>query len=1106
MTTIQKLKLHGFKSFPKSTEILFPKGYSCVIGSNGSGKSNIMDAFCFVFGKGSAKGLRAEKSANLIYNGGKEGKPMKEAEVSIWFDNKNKEFPLPEKEIKVSRIVKENGNSVYKINDKARNRQEILDLLNEARIDPGGHSIIRQGDIVTFMELKSDQRREVMEEISGISVYEDKKQKALNDLDKVEEKLKEADIILTERRAHLRELKNDRDQALRYREIETNIKSNKATYVHLQIKNKSDSKEEIEKKIKEQEAIVAKIQGSIDSLKNTANEKKQEIKSINEEIEKRGEKEQLKIHKEVEELKTGLLKKESRIDVCSNEIKRISSRKEQLKKDHSELDEKIKDLKKTIEQYEKNRKLHETEEQKLLKEIKEFREKHNIKDLDEVRNRLDSLNQEKNNLIRQKDKIEFELSKFSESEFKDVNKLREEFKSVTNELNNCLKNDDKYVVELSRLRKKLVESNEGLAKLNVENINYKQTTLDSLSIKRVLESGIKGIHNLVSELGRVDKKYSLAMEVAAGPRLKSIVVDDDNTAQKCINFLKEKKLGVCTFLPMNKIVSRNPSEVSNVKGIHGLAVNIIKYDNTYRNIFNYVFSDTLIVDDIDTARKLGIGKTRMVTIEGDLMESSGAMIGGHRQRSAYSFKEVNFDNKIENLEAEVSELRKKVDDYENLKVENDNKAYDLKKRKADLEAQLIKFGKIFDGSFNKSDLDIKIKEITPRLNAIEKEIYSLTKELESSKETNVKGLKSLEQKRNELKEKIIHLESDAKNFSMQISSILIPEKEKITSILKSHDKEVEEFGNELGTLTKEVKDMNIDLKGKEKLEKSFYDEFKSLFAKRNKIQEFIQSKETDIIREEEKIRTAQQRVNSVNLDRAKITAEIEGLEKEFEPFKDEKIRRNINYDEIKFEIQRLEKEFQKFGNVNLRALEIYEELEKEFEKLTDKHEKLRTEKEDVLNMMNEIDSKKKDLFMKTFNAVNKRFMDIFTTLNDKGQAYMELENPETPLENGIDIKVKLPGNRFMDIKSLSGGEKTMTTLAFIFSIQEFQPASFYLLDEVDAALDKHNSQKLSKLIKQYSNKAQYIVISHNDNIITEADQIYGISMQQGISKIVSLKL
>jgi len=1106
MTNIQKLKLYGFKSFPKATEIVFPQGYSVIIGANGGGKSNIMDAFCFVFGKGSAKGMRAEKSANLIYNGGKTGRPMKDAEVSIWFDNKNKAFPLPEKQVKLSRIVNKNGQSKYKINDKKRTKQEILDLLSAARIDPDGHNIILQGDIVKFMELKPEQRKEVMEEISGISIYEDKKQKAMNDLDKVQERLKEAEIILTERKVHLRELKKDRDQAVSYKEIENNLKSNKATYLHLQIKNKLTNKEDIEKKVKEQDNIINKIQINIDNFKKLINDKKDEIKGINEEIEKRGEKEQLKLHKEVEELKTNLLKKESRIDVCNNEVKRTSLRKDELRKEHAELEGKVKDLKKTIEQYDKNKNNLEEEEQKLLNEIKNFKKKNNIEDLDNIRDKLDNLNSEKNGLLREKDKIDFELTKFSKGDIKDVNQLREEFKSITLELNNCLKNDDKYLAELSRLRKKLVERNEDLAKLNVQDASYKQLTFDSIAIKRILESGIKGIHNLVSELGRVDKKYSLALEVAAGPRLKSIVVDDDQVAQKCINHLKEKKLGVCTFLPLNKIKGNTFGGNINSKDTHGLAINLVKFNPKYNNIFSYVFGNTLVVENIDTARKLGIGKTRMVTLTGDLVEMSGAMIGGHRKRSGYTFKQANFDDKLTKLESEVSNMKKQVDDYENLKVNNSNKIYDLKKRKGDLEGQLIKFGKLFDSFVNKTELDNKLKQIVTKLTNLDKEINIHSKTLQSSKQENVKGLDLLEERRTKIKEKIIQLDSNTKNFSMQISSMLIPEKEKILSIVRNHDKEVHQFNEELITLKDEIKKISSELKDKEKLEKAFYNEFRSLFTKRNKIQEQIQIKETGLIKEEERIRNVQQRVNNINLDRAKITAEKEALEKEFEPFKKEKIKRNINYDELRFEIQRLEKEFSKLGNVNLRALEIYDELEKEFGRLTEKHDKLSIEREDVLALMEEIDSKKKDLFMKTFNVINKKFIDTFMSLSDKGQAYMELEDPENPLEHGVDIKVKLPGNRFMDIKGLSGGEKTMATLAFIFSIQELQPASFYLLDEVDAALDKHNSMRLSKLVKQYSNKAQYIVISHNDQIITEADQIYGVSMQQGISKIVSLKI
>src|SRR3989344_4511377 len=1105
MTSIQKLKLYGFKSFPKATEISFPKGYSCVIGPNGSGKSNIMDAFRCVFGKGSAKGLRAEKSANLVYNGGKLGTPMKEAEVSIWLDNAKKTFPLTEKSVKITRIVKKDGNSIYKINDKTMKRQEMVELLNSGKIDPDGHNIILQGDIVRFMELKPEQRREVMEEVAGISVYDDKKRKAINELDKVDVKLKEVGIILTERQAHLRELKKDRDQALRYKEIEGDIRSNKATYTNHLIKTKEELRDDIEKKIKEQESSISKINETINSLKEFIKSKKEEIKNINSEIEKRGEREQLALHKEVENLKTDLVRKNSRIEVCRNEINKISLRKQQLRKDSDDLENKIKDLKKTIDKYEKDKNGFESELKKTDAELDKLRAKYNVSDSNNIRDKLIKLNSEKNELLREKDKIDYKLSQFSDADIKDGDQLKIKFKGVAKELENCLRDDDKYLVELSKFRSRLVKKNEELAKLNIEDSSYKQITLDSLSIKRIMGAGISGIYDIVSELGKVNKKYSTALEVAAGSRLKSIVVEDDKVAQRCINFLKENKLGVATFLPLNKIKGNSKADDCNIKGFHGKAIDLVKFDSRFKNVFEYVFGNTLVVDDIDIARKIGIGTNRMVTLSGDLIEVSGAMVGGHRKKTGYSFKEADFDDKIGKLSQEVSELKNSINEFESLKLNNDNKIYELKKEKGDLEGQLIKLNKIGSTGDTK-DLNKELVRIISSLDKLEKEIEACNKNLENSKDSGVGSVREIEDRRSGIKENIIKIESEMKNFGMNISSILIPEKEKILSIVRNHDKEVHSFSEEIEALDSEVKSMNSGLKEKEKQERAFYSEFKNLFNQRNKITELIQTKENGLVREEEKTRNFENRINSFNLERAKLVAEIEGLEKEFEPYKNEKIKRNVDFGQLKYEIQRLEKEFSNLGNVNLRALEIYDEIQEEFNKLTEKCDKLRTEREDVLGMIGEIEGRKKDLFLNVFDVVSKKFSENFDSLSDKGKAVMEIENRDDPLNEGVDMKVKLTGSRYLDIKGLSGGEKTLAALAFIFSIQEFTPAPFYLLDEVDAALDKHNSEKLSKLIKQYSNRAQYIVISHNDAVITEADQIYGISMQQGISKIVSLKL
>jgi len=298
----------------------------------------------------------------------------------------------------------------------------------------------------------------------------------------------------------------------------------------------------------------------------------------------------------------------------------------------------------------------------------------------------------------------------------------------------------------------------------------------------------------------------------------------------------------------------------------------------------------------------------------------------------------------------------------------------------------------------------------------------------------------------------------------------------------------------------------LELKQKEKQEQESYGRLKNLAITRNKLNEKMQQKETEIIKHEERIRGIDQRVNNIAIDRAKFIAEFEGLNREFEQYKEGTIKRGLNIEELKDKIKEFEKTLASIGNVNLRALEIYENIEKEYNSLIEKAAKLKIEKEDVLKIIAEIDSKKEFAFMKCYNNINKRFKEIFTELSTKGGAYLELENKDSPLEGGVEIKVRFAGNKHLDIRSLSGGEKTLTALSLIFSIQEYQPSSFYLLDEVDAALDKRNSELLSKLVQKYSKNAQYIVISHNDVIITEANQVYGVSMQEGISKIISLKV
>ncbi len=1154
MVVIKKLIAKGFKSFAYKTELVFGNGFNCVIGPNGSGKSNIMDSLCFVLGKSSAKEMRAEKTANLIFHGNKKESPAKEAEVSIVFDNYKKIFPLQTDEVSITRVVKKNGTSTYMVNDDIRTRQQVLEVLNAARIDPDGHNIILQGDIISFTEMKPDERRKVLEEISGISMYDDKKQKCLNELEKVDGKLNETEIILTERATNLRELKKERDQAIKFKELQDNIKSDKATYLHLQIKDKETKTEEIEKRKKEVEDSIAKTNKDIEDIKNEILNNKEEIKKINVEIETKGEKEQLVLRKEIEELKTNIIKANSRLEVCKNELEKIKSRKEQLNNNIKEVEDRINELKNERSKHENKLKDFGNSEKTINEKISKFKEKHGVSNehmdsFEELDKNIESLlidinriNDEKQVLLRQKDQITFKLNvveermnglKGSSQSLESLKGNRKKFKDITEKLSGCLTEETLLISQLSKARHDFNINSEELAKIKARQIGIQEVSLGDLAVRKILElrKTLKGIYGTVSDLGNVESKYAAALEVAAGTRIKSIVVESDLIAQKCIDHLKQHKLGTATFLPLNKIKARvsqeSVNQLLNKNGVHGLAINLVKFDNDYKDVFSYVFGSTIIINDVDTARRIGIGNARMVTLDGDLMEPSGAMVGGYRiSRLGAGFKEKEIDDSVFKLDSNLNNIRKLIEHLENKKVENEVLIGKLREEKANVESDILKVEK----TLNIEGIDVgklledkkgflnEIKTLEQSIFNSESKFKNLNNDLDIVKEKRnkvkdklnnpelAKGLESLEEEKLKLKESYLTISSNIKNIDTQISSMLLPEKEKTEKIIKQHDKENDEFLKEYNTMEELLKNRDQELKLKENDEKKFYSNFKDLINKRNKFGEKMQKLETNQAREEEKIKSVEQRLNNISIDRAKIIAELEGLKKEFEQYGEVTIRRGLSLDDLKLRVNETEKEINKIGNVNLRALEVYESIAKEYETVLEKVGKLKSEKEDVLLMMNEVETKKKDIFMKTYNSISKDFREIFSQLTTKGEALIELENKESPLEGGVNINIKLPGNKQIDMKSLSGGEKTLAALALIFAIQEYAPSPFYLLDEVDAALDKRNSEMLSRFLQKYSSKAQYIVISHNDHVMSEAECLYGISMQEGITKVVSLKV
>lgn len=1163
MTKINRLTIHGFKSFAHKTDIPFNNEFNCILGPNGSGKSNIGDAMCFVLGRISAKSMRAEKASNLIFNGGKSKKPANSGTVEMAFCNKNKVFPTDDKEVVIGRTITKKGSSIYRINNKKSTRSEIMDLMGHARINPDGYNIILQGDITRFVTMSSTERRKIIEGISDVAAYDEKKHKADLELNKVEEKLNSAAIILKERKVYLKELKKDRDQALQFKEVKDKIDSHKATYLHMQIQEKESTHAKHLEEVQKHENKLKESEEKVNSLKEEIIGHKENISSINKEIEQKGEKEQVKVHKEIEDLKVSVTRDKTRMSTLKDEINKIKLRKDQFKQELKDLELKTSGFTKKQKEMEDAVSRKQRELNQLNGKIDEFRKKNKIETSQELDQEIDEkdtlidkkqeevqlIRQRQQELLRDKDKIEYQLETLDErinkvkevasenkEQIKELQQLKNNFKNATLRLNTCLDQDSSFTSQLANARRNLQEAEEKHANLNAKAMNIKAGIASNNAVRSILENKrmFKGVHGTVGELGQVNKRYAQALETAAGSRMNFIIVDDDSIAADCIKYLKSNKLGSASFIPLNKIKYREieSSDKSLLKesGIHDFAINLISYKSQYKKAFQSVFGNTLIVEDINAAREIGVGRIKMTTLDGSSIEASGVMRGGFiAKKSSGGFQERDSLDALERVENEISELQSILSNIQTKRGVNEEEISALRKSKAEMEGSIITLEKTLH--LNTDDLDATNdlkKELKENLTKVDDELREVMKNI-STNNRDLADLKSkknmlrsqvsalrnprllaqmsaFEESRQGLREDILRLESDLKNGVIQVDQMLAPERLKILEIMKQHEKEEEQFTNEISGLNSAIKEKDTELSLKEKASQEFYAKYKELFNKRETLSNNINKADNTMDSLRDKARVSERELNLISLKNAEVKAKLAGLQEEYDRYKEAPLLENKNIDELRKEVARFEVILSQMSAVNMKALEIYEKVETEYNSLVDKRESLLTEKTDVMTLMNEIETKKKEHFMTTFNKANENFTKVFSNLFDKGKAFLQLDNPTKPFDDGLSIKVKLQGNRYMDLKSLSGGEKTLTALSFIFAIQEYQPASFYILDEIDAALDKHNAERLAKLIRNYSNGAQYITISHNDSVIAEADTLFGVSMKEGVSKVTSLEI
>ena len=952
MSYVKKLVMHGFKSFPRKTELPFTPGINVILGPNGSGKSNITDALCFVLGRLSIKSMRAAKASNLLFMGTKVASPSKEASVEIVFDNTNNIFGTNEEEISIKRIVRKNGQSIYKINNETKTRQEVLSILAQAGIDPNGFNIVLQGEIQNFVRMQSEERRRVIEEVAGISIYESRKEKSIKELEKTEEKLKEVSAILKERNSYLSNLEKEREAALKHKKLEEDVRKFKKSIFFSDLTKKKNESEEINKEIENKGKESEKIKKVIISFETEIETLEEKISEINSKIQKQTGLEQEKLNREISNLRAELaglyVKKENH----EKKLKEIDRKKLSLQSSMEENEVSIKNLQKESPTIEKNQKelLVKKRELEVLEGLIKKRYI-NKSELKSIKERLD-------------DKKELLNNSNNESNF-----LIEQIESLSSELFDK-KTDEKKVEEL---RLNLKEKNELLNQ-------FEKREREIEKIISVNNSKIEEHKKIIEKVGKLD----------ICPLCKSKITEDH------IKSIREEA---------------NP-------------------------------------------------------------------------------KIENFEKEIRGAELEIKEILSKRN---SLKREVESISFEINKRQSDIsKLNLI------------HEKNIQVKNLTEKINSGKNEIIELIKN-KKKLEDNFDENSNVEEKYETLKIEVEEISlRNKENLSSEIS-FKQREFERTIISLKQLSREKDELLEELEGIEKSLSEKEKNLEIKRKEEEELTKKAKKYIEERDSFQQKIRDTELDLSEKRNSIYNLEQINNNLKVERAKKDAEVENLETEILEFPEAEIIR-MNRDALIEKLKKSEETLIRIGTVNMRALEVYDEIKKEYDLIQEKVETITKEKEGVLRIIHEIDIKKKKAFLGTLTELNEIFTRNFAQISTKGQVFLELQNKKEPFEGGVDVIVKTGHGKYFDIKSLSGGEQTMVALSLIFAIQELKPYAFYILDEIDAALDKRNSERLSGLLKKYMQRGQYIVITHNDEIITGATNLFGVSMHEGISKIISLKV
>ncbi len=1177
---LKSIEVHGFKSFANKIVFDFHNGITGIVGPNGSGKSNVSDAVRWVLGEQSVRQLRGASMQDVIFAGTENRKPLSYAYVAITLDNSDHQLAIDYEEVVVARRLYRSGESEYLINGSTCRLKEVSELFYDTGIGKEGYSIIGQGQIDRILSGKPEERRELFDEAAGIVKFKKRKVTALKKLESERENLVRVNDILAELERQVGPLERQAEKARTYLKKKNELKEYDVNMFLLEEKRIAAELREAREKYGIADAQLQETNAYYDKIREEYDQLGTGLEAMEERI--TGLRENIGNTSLVQE------KLESQISLLTEQIHTAEMTEEHLKSRLAAIEKEKAERKKARGEYAQKKEASDEQLQQALsdqqaakEELAAVQEKiaacskavsGGQKELVELLNKkaqIQSKRQRSDTMLEQIHIRKAELARRildRKTQEADLNAVLGQYETKRKELEaevlEVKKEEQALAEKESSWRGKAKENSRLLEEQKAQYLRQ-QSRLESLkniaerydgygnSIRRVMEQkgNNPGLLGVVSDLIQVEKKYETAIETALGGSIQNIVTEDEQTAKRMIAFLKEKRFGRATFLPLTSIRARsNPKNdaAAAEPGVIGVANRLVRCDRKYEEVAAYLLGRVLVVDTIDHATALARKHNyslNIVTLEGEHLSPGGSMTGGAFKNSSNLLAR---NREIEELEGKLSKLKEELSELENRRQDvataleltadelssvretlqqkrlllntaqmneeqarqqrNESEAAfaDLMMENAQMEDQIAEISGEKAAILEESErTERREAEISEESKALTEMLAEQTK-LESAANDRLSGivleLANIRQNAAFVQENMDRIDGELAKFDGEARELLENARRSKEDV-KQKAEDIEAIRQTIlasseshGRLEQELKE---NLEKKEKMS----EDYRGFFQK----QEETARRQADLEKEIYRLNSVQEKLKGESESQTNYLWE----EYELTPHAAAELS-NEDYGDagaLKKLIARIRDDIRKLGDVNVNAIEEYREVSERYGFLKGQHDDLVEAEQTLVGIIDDLDTGMRTQFAEKFAEIQKEFDGTFKQLFGGGHGTLELVEDEDILECGIRIIAQPPGKKLQNMMQLSGGEKALTAIALLFAIQALKPSPFCLLDEIEAALDDSNVTRFAKYLSRLTKNTQFIVITHRRGTMAAADRLYGITMQEkGISTLVSVNL